>query len=522
MGNIRIGIRLGIGFGLVMTLMAMMSIVGIWRLHVISQATQDMMQQPLIKERLISDWNKTLQSGIRRTIAVAKSTDPTLAVYFEEDAKVSTQSAINLAKQIEQLLISVEEKKLFSEIGEQRKRFSLSRDVVMKAKANGQVEEAKRVFEKTFIPSAQAYQQLMQKLLDIQRANIDATGRNIVAIYDASRNLIIVIGVSGIALGVIAAWWLTVGITRPLKKAVHIARTVASGDLNSDINVMSRDETGQLLQALKDMNNDLVHIVSQVRMGTNSIATASCEIASGNMDMSSRTEQQASSLEETASAMEKFTSTVRQNADNAYSAKKLAVSASEMAITGGNVVEQVVDTMYAINDSSRKIVDIISVIDGIAFQTNILALNAAVEAARAGEQGRGFAVVAIEVRALAQRSAVAAKEIKTLIDNSVMQINGGSQLVEQAGKTMNEVVNSVKRVTEIVSDISSASQEQRVGIEQINHAIIQMDEITQQNAALVEEAAAAAQSMQEQAAKLSGVVSIFKFDAGKIELSRFF
>jgi|SRR5450830_71290 len=513
MGNIRIGIRLSIGFGLVVTLMAMMTIFGIWRLHIISQATQDMMQQPLIKERLISDWNKTLQSGVRRTIAVAKSTDPTLAVYFEEDAKISTQSAINLAKQIEQLLITADEKKLFGEIGEQRKRFSLSRDAVMQAKVNGQLEEANRIFEKTFIPSAQAYQELMQKLLDMQRANINATGRQILAIYKSSRNLIIIIGALGLALGVMAAWWLTVGITRPLKKAVHVARTVASGDLNSHIDVTSKDETGQLLQALKDMNSGLVQIVSQVRMGTSSIATASSEIASGNMDLSSRTEQQASSLEETASAMEELTSTVRQNADNAYSAKQLAISASEVAIVGGNVVEKVVDTMYAINDSSRKIVDIISVIDGIAFQTNILALNAAVEAARAGEQGRGFAVVASEVRALAQRSAVAAKEIKMLIDNSVSQVDEGSQLVEQAGKTMNDVVNSVRRVTEIVSEISSASQEQSVGIEEVNLAIMQMDEITQQNAALVEEAAAAAQSMQEQAAKLSGVVSIFKFDA---------
>ncbi|MBC7415460.1 MAG: methyl-accepting chemotaxis protein, partial [Herminiimonas sp.] len=281
---------------------------------------------------------------------------------------------------------------------------------------------------------------------------------------------------------------------------------------SSSIVVNSTDETGRLLQALKDMNANLQKIVAEVRSGTDTIATASSEIASGNLDLSSRTEQQASSLEETASSMEELTSTVKQNADNARQANGLAMTASEVARKGGSVVAEVVQTMGSINASSRKIIDIIAVIDGIAFQTNILALNAAVEAARAGEQGRGFAVVASEVRNLAQRSAAAAKEIKSLIGDSVEKVEIGTKLVDQAGATMGEIVDSVRRVTDIMGEITAASQEQTAGIEQINQAITEMDNVTQQNAALVEEAAAAAESLQDQAANLSQVVSVFKLD----------
>ena len=321
--------------------------------------------------------------------------------------------------------------------------------------------------------------------------------------------LLLALGVAATAFGIIFAWLLTIGITRPLAEAVKVAQTVASGNLASQIEVQSKDETGQLMQALKDMNESLVRIVGEVHSGTNTIATASAQIAAGNQDLSSRTEEQASSLEETASSMEELTSTVRQNADNARQANQLAMNASEVAVKGGEVVSQVVETMGSINASSKKMSDIIGVIDGIAFQTNILALNAAVEAARAGEQGRGFAVVATEVRSLAQRSAAAAREIKTLIDDSVEKVGVGGKLVEQAGATMNEVVSSIKRVHDIMGDITAASQEQSDGIEQVNQAITQMDTVTQQNAALVEEAAAAAESLQDQAANLVRVVSVF-------------
>ena len=317
-------------------------------------------------------------------------------------------------------------------------------------------------------------------------------------------------GAAAVVLAAVLAILLTRNITVPLAEAVALAQRVAQGDLGSDIVVRTQDETGELMAALRDMNAALVRIVGEVRGGTETIATASSQIAAGNMDLSSRTEQQASSLEETASSMEELTAAVQQNADNALAARSLAASASAVAVKGGAVVSDVVQTMGSINDSSRKIADIIGVIDGIAFQTNILALNAAVEAARAGEQGRGFAVVATEVRNLAQRSASAAREIKGLIDDSVAKVGAGSKLVDQAGATMQEVVDSVQRLSAIIGDITDASEEQRVGIEQVNEAISQMDQVTQQNAALVEEAAAAANAMQDQAAQLSQVVQVFR------------
>lgn len=301
-------------------------------------------------------------------------------------------------------------------------------------------------------------------------------------------------------------------VTRPLDHAVKVAKTVASGDLTCMIESKSHDEIGHLLTALKNMQTGLATLVGKVRSGTDSIATATSQIAAGNMDLSARTESQAGSLEETASSMEELNATVKQNAENARLANQLAVSASEVASKGGAIVSQVVDTMTAINQSSKKIVDIIGVIDGIAFQTNILALNAAVEAARAGDQGRGFAVVAAEVRSLAQRSATAAKEIKTLIGDSVGKIDIGASLVDQAGTTMHEIVESVQRVTNIMREISAASEEQTTGIEQINQAIIQMDGVTQKNASLVEEAAAASEALQTQARSLAHLVSVFKVE----------
>ncbi len=313
-------------------------------------------------------------------------------------------------------------------------------------------------------------------------------------------------------VAVIIGIFVSRAIVHPLDEAVKLARAVAEGDLTQRIEVRSTDEIGQLMQALKDMNESLVRVVSQVRSGTDTVATASSQIASGNLDLSSRTEEQASSLEETASSMEELTSTVKQNAENARQANQLVSSTADVAVKGGRVVGEVVDTMASIKDSSRKIADIIGVIDGIAFQTNILALNAAVEAARAGEQGRGFAVVASEVRNLAQRSAGAAKEIKSLIEDSAGKVDAGGKLVDEAGKTMGEIVSSVKRVTDIMSEIAAASAEQSSGIEQVNQAVGQMDEMTQQNAALVEEASAAAESLQDQAGKLAQAVSVFKLE----------
>ncbi|MYN01671.1 HAMP domain-containing protein [Pseudoduganella sp. DS3] len=354
----------------------------------------------------------------------------------------------------------------------------------------------------------------IDEIVDYIGAQAKKNAGEAVAAADASSRaatltLMIVLVVTT-AIGAALLWWIVQGITRPLDQALDIAKTVAAGDLRCDVEVTTRDEVGELLTALKQMSGNLSDIVSRVRQGTETIASASNEVATGSMDLSTRTEQQASSLEETASSMTELTSTVRQNNENATQARKLADEASNVAVRGGATVSEVVQTMGAINESSRKIVDIIGVIDGIAFQTNILALNAAVEAARAGEQGRGFAVVAGEVRNLAHRSAAAAKEIKELIGDSVERVEAGSRLVGEAGVTMEEVVSSVRRVTSIIGEIAMATGEQSQGIEQISDAISQMDSVTQQNAALVEEAAAAAEALQQQAASLSEAVSVFK------------
>jgi methyl-accepting chemotaxis protein len=352
--------------------------------------------------------------------------------------------------------------------------------------------------------------QPLHALLKIAADETAGTGKRISALVSDGKQWVIGVMVLMLIVAPLFAWRVSRSITNPLNDAVRIAQAVAAGDLGSRIEVRYKDETGQLLQALKDMNENLTRIVSEVRTGTDTISAASQDVASGNLDLSSRTEEQASSLEETASSMEQLTATVRQNAENARQANELAISAADVAVKGGDVVSRVVDTMNSINASSKKTVDIISVIDGIAFQTNILALNAAVEAARAGEQGRGFAVVASEVRNLAQRSAAAAKEIKVLISDSVEKVGAGTALVDQAGVTMDEVVSSIKRVTQLMADTAAASEEESAGLEQINKAIIQMDQITQQNAALVEEAAAASDSMQGQAANLAAAVSVFK------------
>ena len=512
--NIKIGKRLGLGFAVILAMTVLIACAGIWRLTEVASATRDMMAAPLTKERLITDWYSLNFASIRRTAAIVKSTDPALGPYFKEDAAASVKKAAELLKQIEPLVAGEREKALFAAILEQRKAYSASRDGAVKAKADGNAEEAARILEQEFTPAAAKYQDLLHNLVVMQRSSIDDTAKAIDAAASHSTTVITLLAAGAVALGAILSWLLTTGITRPIRTAVEVAETVAGGDLTRRIDATGKDETGALLRALRHMNDSLVAIVSQVRSGTDTIATGSAEISAGNLDLSARTEQQASALEETAASMEELTTTVRQNADNARQANQLSIAASEVAAQGGAVVGQVITTMGSINDSARKIVDIIGVIDGIAFQTNILALNAAVEAARAGEQGRGFAVVASEVRTLAQRSAAAAKEIKGLIGDSVDKVDAGTKLVDQAGATMQQVVESIRRVTDIMAEISSASQEQTGGIEQVNAAIGQMDQVTQQNAALVEEAAAAASSMQDQAATLAQVVGVFRLDAG--------
>jgi methyl-accepting chemotaxis protein len=511
--DLSIGGRLALGFAIILAILILNTGLGIYRLQGVAEATHTMMQTPLAKERLISDWYRGVYAAICRTTAIARSDDPSLATFFAADAKAGGEFAAKLVTRISELT-NEGDKQMMDELLEMRKTYSASRDGVMKAKSAGDAAGASRLLEEVYLPTSKTYQDKLQGMLDHQRKQIDAAAARIDQVAAESRNLLLVLALLVVGFSVVFAWWLTVGITRPINAAVSRAESVAEGDLSAhDAHASySKDETGKLLHALNRMSQSLVRIVGDVRNGTDTITTASAEIAAGNMDLSSRTEEQASSLEETASSMEELTSTVKQNAENARQANQLAANAAEVAQRGGAVVSDVVQTMASIDASSKKIVDIIGVIDGIAFQTNILALNAAVEAARAGEQGRGFAVVASEVRNLAQRSAGAAREIKVLIDDSVGKVETGTRLVGQAGSTMGEVVNSIQRVTAIMAEISNASIEQTHGIEQINMAISQMDQVTQQNAALVEQAAAAAGSMQEQAAQLAEAVSIFKLE----------
>ncbi|MBK4739114.1 methyl-accepting chemotaxis protein [Noviherbaspirillum pedocola] len=507
--NFSIGQRLVAGFLLILSLCILVAGIGVWRLHVIERETRELMATPLVKERLISDLNANVAAGIRRTLAIIKSSDLSLAKFFVSDATDLTKSGNEITKKVEAMLASDEERREFERLTKARKEYIAMRDEVMKEKAAGNTDAVNKLFEEKFNPAVTGYQKGLQDMLKFQRGEMDSIGTRVGVITSQSSMLLEILAILIVALGSCCAWALTRSITAPLATALSVVKTVARGDLTADIRAREKDELGQLLNALQDMNDNLEHIVVAVRSSTDSIATASSEISSGNLDLSSRTEQQAASLQETASSMEELTSTVKRNADNARQANEQAISASDVAAQGGVVVAQVVDTMSSISESSQKIVEIISTIDGIAFQTNILALNAAVEAARAGEQGRGFAVVATEVRSLAQRSAAAAKEIKSLIESSVGQVEAGNKLVEKAGSTMNQVVAGIRSVSAIVGEIAIASQEQSAGIEQVNRAVSQMDQTTRQNAALVEEATAATGALQQQATALSQAVAVF-------------
>ncbi|MGF6181291.1 methyl-accepting chemotaxis protein [Massilia sp. UYP32] len=516
MGNfikLNIGTRLAAGFALTLLMTVIIATVGVWRLNQVAHETEAILAEPLAKERMIAEWYTQIFAAVRRTAAIVKSSDPSLTEFFKEDSASTGKLSADLVKKIEPLISGDDETALFKSVMEHRAAYSKARDGAVKAKADGNVELAEQILTQQFNPTAKAYQERVKELVDLQHKRIAASA-GLIASTAARGNVVIgSLAAGALLLGGVFAWLLTRSITRPLRQAVHAAEQVAAGDLTVEIDTRATDETGALLRALGHMNTSLSKIVDEVRSGTQTISGASSEIAAGSFDLSSRTEQQAAALEETAASMEELTGTVRQNADNARQANQLAIAASSVATQAGQAVDQVVATMGSINDSSRKIVDIIAVIDGIAFQTNILALNAAVEAARAGEQGRGFAVVASEVRTLAQRSAAAAKEIKQLIGDSVEKVDTGTRLVDHTGATMREVVDSIQRVTDIMGEISSASQEQITGIDQVNQAMGQMDNATQQNAALVEEATAATAALQDQAQRLAQVVDVFKLDA---------
>jgi methyl-accepting chemotaxis protein len=510
--NFRIATRLGMAFTAVLLLTFALMAVAVIRLHEVGNATAEM-ERAKDKADLAALWHSGNMANDGMTEARLRALDPQDTKLIDDKMKAKSAEITEVKEKLTALISDEEGKRLLAKIADARVVYMDVRKQVFALRDGGQsMQQVSELIEQKMKPTLAAYDVTVANLAERQQRVFDETKVKVDQTVASSRTILLAVGSAALVVGALLAYLLSRSITRPLREAVEVARTVAAGDLSRKVEVHSADETGQLMEALKSMTDNLNRIVARVRAGTDTIATGSAEIAAGNQDLSARTEQQAGALEETASSMEELTSTVQQNAENAHQGNELAARASEIAIEGGSVVSQVVETMGAINDSAHKIEDIISVIEGIAFQTNILALNAAVEAARAGEQGRGFAVVASEVRNLAQRSAAAAKEIKTLIDDSVGKVEVGSRLVNQAGRTIQEVVGSVQRVSSIMAQIASASKEQSDGIEQVNQAIGQMDQVTQQNAALVEEAAAAAASMREQATSLAEAVSIFKID----------
>jgi methyl-accepting chemotaxis protein len=516
--NLKIGTRLALGFGFVCTALVFMVGQGLVMLGKVNDGTHDIVDMRMPRVEMV-----TRQRSLTNEIAVAIRN-----MMLSDDADDRAKQAVTIAasrKEIGEILQKLDKtlqnpkaREILATEHALDDKYGKSLEALIQMVQSGDEAGARSHLRKELRPILVDYKAAIAEQIRIQRELSEQTAADAQHTYESTRALMIALGVVVVALAAALAWWITTSITRGLRSALDVANAVADGDLSTQVEVHGNDEIGQLLSALQTMNANLAETVRTVRVGTETISVASREVAAGSQDLSSRTEQQAGSLEETASSMEELTSTVKQNADNARQATQLAATASSVAARGGQVIENVVSTMDQIHTASSKITDIISVIDGIAFQTNILALNAAVEAARAGEQGRGFAVVAGEVRNLAQRSAAAAKEIKGLIDDSSGKVEEGSRLVREAGSTMEDIVASVRRVTDILDEIGTASAEQSAGIEQINEAVTQMDGVTQQNAALVEEAAAAAEAMQEQAGKLAEAVSVFKLDRSAVPL----
>lgn len=506
----KIGTRLGLGFGLLVLMLLGAIAAAMLRFSQVAEINTRIIEKEWVKADAANLINATTRANARRTMELIIVGDVAQLAQIKERIAQNKKAIDEALETLDRLVILPEGKALLADLKQRRGQYVQSFGKVAKLMEDGNKDEATRVMNGETLPLLDALQAPINKLTELQKKIVVDSSAEVRRSIASAQLLMTVLGAAGLVLGVAFAWWITRSITRPINEAVQVARTVAGGDLGSEIRVETRDETGQLLQSLKEMNDSLAGIVHQVREGADAMATATSQIAAGNIDLSSRTEEQASALEETAASMEQLSATVKSNYESSRHASQLAESAASVAAKGGDLVGQVVHTMEAIDSSSKRIADIIGLIDGIAFQTNILALNAAVEAARAGEQGRGFAVVAAEVRSLAGRSAEAAKEIKALINESVSNVNAGSTLVEQAGSTMDEIVVHVRRVADLMKETNIATNEQAAGISQVNQAIGQMDQVTQQNAALVEEAAAAAQSLEQQAKQLVDAVSVFR------------
>ena len=512
--NMKMASKLALGFGLTGLILVLISTLSIVRFKSLGETVNLVIHDRYAKVEMVFliHEHQNLQARYLRNAILSAKNPEQMESWL---TKVEQEAAGNaeLIEKLTPLILSPNGLELFGQLKSFREPYALSRAELVKILRSGKVDEATdyllNQFQKPqldYFHAAEALIKYQEDLMRTDSAQMEADIANAVALTA---------GLTLVALGIalLISVFITRSITAPVSQAVEIATSVSQGNLSTSIEVHGTDETGQLLTALKNMQTELVRLVRHVRQSSNTVANASAEIAQGNQDLSARTSSQASTLEETAATMEELSSQVKNNADNARQANQMAASASSVAARGGEVVGRVVDTMKEINESSRKIADIIGVIDSIAFQTNILALNAAVEAARAGEQGRGFAVVASEVRSLAGRSAAAAKEIKTLINTSVERVEHGAALVDDAGTTMTEVVSSIRRVSDLVGEISSASDEQAAGAAQIGEAVTEMDQVTQQNAALVEEMAAAASSLKGQAHDLVEVVSVFELDA---------
>jgi len=520
-GNIRQ--RLVTAFSVFIVLLVLMAATGVWRLLELNRASTNMSGTADANsriQRLAGAWLAEADTNAVRAAVMSPGDGSEIMRMLAPQFAAAARQASVSQKDVEGLVPGPQALALLNDVGLKRSSYLDLRKAVLEKKKAGQADEALALLNSSVLPAADAYGGSAKRLARHYTTGLQKDAAEVAATAEAGRDLLIAAGATAALLGMLFARWITMSILTPMRRAVFIATQAADGDLSVKLEAREISDTGLLLKSFAHMTSNLRSLLAEVSAGAHAVTNTSAQIAQGNVDLSQRTEEQASMLEETASTMEELTATVAQNADNARKASQLAVGASQVAHKGGEVVEQVLAIMDGIEDSSKKITNIISVIDGIAFQTNLLALNAAVEAARAGEQGRGFAVVAAEVRNLAHRSAAAAKEIKTLIGDSVQKVQAGASLANDAGHTMVEVVASFKQVSDLIAEIAAASQEQSTGIQQINTAIAQMEQVVQQNASLVEEATAATESMNTQAGSLLHMVSRFKLgeESGEDEL----